>query len=284
MLRAFRAFAQFRGGRPRAWLFAIVRNCCRTAQSGRSGAVSLVVNESGLSSEAAAELSNDADPAPGPEEELLRKAEVGPRPRGDRGDSRTVSRDRRAARPRGPVLCRDRRSDRRAHRHRHVAACRAAAGCWPRNCCRRRKSRQTRNRGVSSDAPPATDQELLLGGLVDGELDAANTALAEAHVARCEGCREELERLQAVRSLLGGEGVRHAGAGRSSRAHSRAARARRTSRQQQSPGAGWLAPGAVGAIAAALAMVAMRRPDAAAVRRSTSSSSRATCARSSPAI
>ena len=46
------------------------------------------------------------------------------------------------------------------------------------------------------------DQELLLGGLVDGELDAANTALVEAHVARCEGCREELERLQAVRSLL----------------------------------------------------------------------------------
>jgi len=53
------------------------------------------------------------------------------------------------------------------------------------------------------------DQELLLGGLVDGELDAANTALVEAHVGRCEGCREELERLQAVRSLLGAEGVRH---------------------------------------------------------------------------
>ena len=53
------------------------------------------------------------------------------------------------------------------------------------------------------------DQELLLGGLVDGELDAANTALVEAHVARCEGCREELERLQAIRSLLPGDGVRH---------------------------------------------------------------------------
>ena len=50
--------------------------------------------------------------------------------------------------------------------------------------------------------PACVDQELLLGGLVDGELDAANTALVEAHVARCEGCREELERLQAVRSLL----------------------------------------------------------------------------------
>ncbi len=53
------------------------------------------------------------------------------------------------------------------------------------------------------------DRELLLGGLIDGELDAANTALIEAHVARCEGCREELERLQAVRNLLQSEGVRH---------------------------------------------------------------------------
>ena len=30
-VRAFQAFAQFRGDSPRAWLFAIVRNCCRTA-------------------------------------------------------------------------------------------------------------------------------------------------------------------------------------------------------------------------------------------------------------
>ena len=29
MVRAFRAFAQFRGDSPRAWLLAIVRNCCR---------------------------------------------------------------------------------------------------------------------------------------------------------------------------------------------------------------------------------------------------------------
>ena len=30
MLRAFRAFGQFRGASPRAWLLAIVRNCCLT--------------------------------------------------------------------------------------------------------------------------------------------------------------------------------------------------------------------------------------------------------------
>ena len=42
------------------------------------------------------------------------------------------------------------------------------------------------------------DQELLLGAVVDNELDAANVAMVEAHAARCEGCREELDRLQAV--------------------------------------------------------------------------------------
>jgi RNA polymerase sigma-70 factor (ECF subfamily) len=76
VLRAFRAFGQFRGGSPRAWLFTIVRNCCRTAQAGRGGAVSLVMTESGLSEEAAAELSHKADPGPTPEEEVFRKSDV----------------------------------------------------------------------------------------------------------------------------------------------------------------------------------------------------------------
>lgn len=103
------------------------------------------------------------------------------------------------------------------------------------------------------------DQELLLGGLVDGELDAANTALAEAHVARCEACREELERLQAVRSLLHAEGVRHASP------HSLAGRiagmpelASPKPRKDRLPG--WLAPGVVGALAASLALVTLLPP------------------------
>jgi len=98
------------------------------------------------------------------------------------------------------------------------------------------------------------DQELLLGALVDGELDAANTALVEAHVSRCDGCREQLERLQATRNLLRGEGVRHAApAALASRIAAlpelqpKAANDNRVLR--------WLGPGAVGAIAAALAMV-----------------------------
>jgi len=76
MVRAFRAFGQFRGESPRAWLFAIVRNCCRTAQSGARGAVSLVIHESSLSEEAAAQIMHHPDPGPNPEEEVLRNADV----------------------------------------------------------------------------------------------------------------------------------------------------------------------------------------------------------------
>lgn len=73
MLRAFRAFGQFRGGSARAWLFAIVRNCCRTAQAGKGGAVALVIHESAMCEEAAAELREHPDPGPTPEEEVERK-------------------------------------------------------------------------------------------------------------------------------------------------------------------------------------------------------------------
>jgi DNA-directed RNA polymerase specialized sigma24 family protein len=36
-LRAFRAFGNFRGGAPKAWLFAIVRNCFLDWAAGRTG-------------------------------------------------------------------------------------------------------------------------------------------------------------------------------------------------------------------------------------------------------
>ena len=76
MLRAFRSFAQFRGGSPRAWLFTIVRNCARTAQAGAGGALSLVIHESSLAESAALKLREHPDPAPTPEEEVFRKVDA----------------------------------------------------------------------------------------------------------------------------------------------------------------------------------------------------------------
>ena len=112
--------------------------------------------------------------------------------------------------------------------------------------------------------PACVDQELLLGGLVDGELDAANTALVEAHVARCDGCREELERLQAVRSLLRGEGVRHsAPAGLKGRISAAPEFSPRPAARNRLPG--WLAPGVAGALAASLAIVTFTGPTQTAV-------------------
>ncbi len=75
-VRAFRAFSQFRGDSPRAWLFAIVRNCCRTAQNGRARPVSLVVSESSLSADEAVRLQMEVDPSPTPEDEVIHKSEV----------------------------------------------------------------------------------------------------------------------------------------------------------------------------------------------------------------
>jgi anti-sigma factor RsiW len=103
------------------------------------------------------------------------------------------------------------------------------------------------------------DQELLLGGLVDRELDAANTALVEAHVARCEACREELERLEAVRSLIRSEGVRNTAPDHlREQILSLPELAPRVASNRRLPA--WLAPGLAGALAASLAMVAFVTP------------------------
>jgi anti-sigma factor RsiW len=109
--------------------------------------------------------------------------------------------------------------------------------------------------------PACVDQQQLLGALVDGELDAANTALTEAHAMRCEGCRTELERLQAIHNLLKGERVRHAAPERfvhriyaAPDLISRAANENRITR--------WVAPALAGAIAASVAVVAVLPPGA----------------------
>jgi anti-sigma factor RsiW len=51
------------------------------------------------------------------------------------------------------------------------------------------------------------DKDLLLHGLLDGELDAANALICEAHLAECAACAAEFARLQALRSKLRTPGV-----------------------------------------------------------------------------
>ena len=103
------------------------------------------------------------------------------------------------------------------------------------------------------------DKELLLGALIDGELDAANTAMVEAHVARCEGCREELDRLQAVRNLMRADGARHsAPQSLVARIESMPEIALKTANDNRMPR--WLGPAVGGALAASLAMVTFITP------------------------
>lgn len=107
--------------------------------------------------------------------------------------------------------------------------------------------------------PACADQELLLGGLVDNELDAANVAMVEAHVVRCEGCREELERLQAVRNLLKSDCVRYTAPEALNRRIA-ALPELRPSVANDNRVLRWLGPGAVGAIAASFAMLMLMPP------------------------
>jgi anti-sigma factor RsiW len=101
------------------------------------------------------------------------------------------------------------------------------------------------------------DQSLMLGGLIDGELDAANTALVEAHVTRCEGCREELERLQAVRSLLAADGVRRRAPPSLREAIAAMPELALQPTRPPSRLPGWLVPGVAGALAASLALMVL---------------------------
>jgi RNA polymerase sigma factor (sigma-70 family) len=76
-LRAFRAFPTYRGGAPKAWLFAIVRNCFLNWAGQRSGAARAVVDEGSLSETQALALANVADEAQDtPEAALLRRREI----------------------------------------------------------------------------------------------------------------------------------------------------------------------------------------------------------------
>jgi len=76
-LRAFRAFPTYRGGSPKAWLFAIVRNCFLTWAGGRSSSARVLVEEGALSEAQSLALANVADlEHDTPEVALLRRREI----------------------------------------------------------------------------------------------------------------------------------------------------------------------------------------------------------------
>ena len=76
VLRAYRAFDQFRGGSPRAWLFMIIRNCASTALSGQRGSLALVVHESSLDEESVRQLNEHPDAAANPEDSAIQADEA----------------------------------------------------------------------------------------------------------------------------------------------------------------------------------------------------------------
>ena len=76
VIRAYRGFSSFRGDSPRAWLLAIVRNCCRSAVSTPRAMTGLTVHESGLSDIDRADIRNTRDPNPDPEQQAIQNDEI----------------------------------------------------------------------------------------------------------------------------------------------------------------------------------------------------------------
>jgi RNA polymerase sigma-70 factor (ECF subfamily) len=74
-LRAFRAFPGYQGGSPRAWLFAILRNCWRDRAGGDQERSRVMVNHASLSEAQAAAIEAIPDEAETAEAALIRTEE-----------------------------------------------------------------------------------------------------------------------------------------------------------------------------------------------------------------
>lgn len=97
------------------------------------------------------------------------------------------------------------------------------------------------------------DYELLLNGYLDDELDAANIVRVEQHLANCAGCSDRLARMQAVRDAVRSPELKFtAPAGLRDRID-RSVAAAAMPRRPLVPT--WLTGGAVGALAASLALL-----------------------------
>ncbi|GAA0297046.1 hypothetical protein GCM10009087_03570 [Sphingomonas oligophenolica] len=74
-LRAFRAFDTYQGGAPRAWLFAILRNCWRDRAGGDQARGQVIVSHASLTETQAAAIEAIPDDAESAEAALIRTQE-----------------------------------------------------------------------------------------------------------------------------------------------------------------------------------------------------------------
>lgn len=103
------------------------------------------------------------------------------------------------------------------------------------------------------------DKELLLGALIDGELDAANAQALEAHLATCPGCAGHLGRIQALGSgIRAPEVAPRAPDALRRRIEADLAREDRARRPRLRAAAPWAVSGLMTALAASFAIVALR--------------------------
>ena len=105
--------------------------------------------------------------------------------------------------------------------------------------------------------PPCPDREPMLHALLDGELDAANASALETHLSACPACAQRLETLKALHERLHELPPTPAPEALKSRIEAmigREARKVRPEPRAARPGllAGWLAAGAMTAVAASL--------------------------------
>ena len=103
------------------------------------------------------------------------------------------------------------------------------------------------------------DKELLLGALIDGELDAANAQALEDHLAGCPACARQLRRWRALRAELRAPGLApRAPDALRRRIEADLAREDRGRRPRLRAAAPWALSGAMAALAASFALVALQ--------------------------
>ncbi|WEK42177.1 MAG: anti-sigma factor [Candidatus Sphingomonas colombiensis] len=105
------------------------------------------------------------------------------------------------------------------------------------------------------------DRQMVLQALLDDELDAANVAAIEAHMAACPDCAAELSQLRAVRGIVTGEALRSR-APESLLARIEAALPPSSRANPWPARLGWASSGAGVAIAASLALMLAAPPPA----------------------